>query len=186
MIDQDKSDPRVRRATRLAIANSDLLEAAAAIELAITTPNADGLTYEPQCIARQCYVTTAVVAYARPFSDNRGPADADPRIDLARYSAAAEFSMQIHELAMRLRNKAFAHAEATVRSCQLLAHSEENTLILATPKDRPEDALDFMSFKAHVDALLGYVQNDLHSLSSELQKEPGKLGGAVEIVVRES
>lgn len=57
----------------------------------------------------KCYETTAIVSYARPFSQSRG---ALPRLEMTSIGVTLTLEQQqLHEKLITLRNKKFAHSD---------------------------------------------------------------------------
>lgn len=181
-VHQDFARPKVKFATRIAMAHRDLLEAADFLD-ALTNLPTDWPHRSQEEAARRGLLSAAIVYYAKSFTTNRGIHLADPRlVPLFQVEDVATF----HQNLMALRHKVVAHSDATAVPAQILDHNQPGMLVVATPKKHPLDGLDIKHFGCHIDAILSDLRTMLHQLSEELQKVPGALGPKVHLEIMDN
>jgi hypothetical protein len=167
----------VKIATRLAMANRDLLEAARFLDALgkLQAIPGDDL---PDAVVRQSLLSSAVVSYCRPFGSNNGAGIATNQISIGLFPCADK---ALHTKLMGLRNKAVAHSDADIVPVQLLDHDKPGLLLVAELPFELAKEVSAVQLNSHISTILGQIQERLHVLSDELRAIPGALGQKVPI-----
>ena len=182
-IAQNVSNPKVKFATRLAMANRDLLEADAYLTALTALPKTSGeIDAENLDTIRLSLLASAIVSYSRPFGGNKGAGIATSQIKIDDYK---KINPTLHDKAIMLRNKAVAHGDADVVPVQIIDHNQPNHLVVAQlPFDLAKE-ISAHDLGKQVTELLVQIQQKLHALSEELRKIPGALGSPVHLTFAE-
>lgn len=180
-IAQNTALQKVKIATRLAMANRDLLEATAFLDALekVQSCLGDKLT---DAAVRQSLLSSAVVSYCRPFGSNNGAGIATKQISIDLFDSD---DTALHSELMRLRNKAVAHSDADIVPVQLLDHDKDGLLLVAELPFELAQEVSATQLKSHISNILGQIQEKLHDLSDELRKIPGALGQKVAVTFGE-
>jgi hypothetical protein len=182
-IQQNNQIPELNKATRLAMANRDLLEALEYLFVlergeekmkAFDDADAD--------VVKKSLLYSAIVAYCRPFGRNAGAGIATDRIDI---SACSGVDLVLHQKLFGLRDKAIAHADADKVPVQFLDHSHDGMMIVAWPKSDLLAGIEPKALAKQVNILLEQIQAKMHEYSDKLRAIPGALGPKVDITLHE-
>lgn len=176
---QDSFRAEVRRATRLAMANRDLLESDSYLHVLDSVPN-NWQDPDTGKWVRRALLNSAVICYAKSFSTSQGSEIADRKITLERFSNVDE---NLHSSLMNLRNSVIAHSDATAIPAQIVDHEHKALLVIANPKFDVLEEVDLGRLRAQISTLLDQVQGQLHEYSDFLRAIPGALGSKVEIAI---
>lgn len=176
-IAQNTALSKVKIATRLAMANRDLLEAAGFLDALEKLPVSLG-DKVTDAAARQSLLSSAVVSYCRPFGSNNGAGIATNQISIDSFPSADK---ALHTKLMRLRNKAVAHSDADIVPVQLLDQDKAGLMLVAEFPFELAKEVSASSLNSHISTILSQIQEKLHVLSDELRKIPGALGQKVAI-----
>ncbi|STQ90277.1 hypothetical protein [Iodobacter fluviatilis] len=176
-IAQNTALPKVKIATRLAMANRDLLEAAGFLDALEKLPVSLG-DKAADAALRQSLLSSAVVSYCRPFGANNGAGIATNQISIDLFPSVDK---TLHTKLMSLRNKAIAHSDADIVPVQLLDHDKIGWLLVAELPFELAKEVSATRLNSHISTILGQLQEKLHVLSDELRKVPGALGQKVAI-----
>ena len=95
---------------RLTLSLSDLNEAMFCLER-LTCRGSFSTASEPDFATLRALHTTAVLAYARPFTANRATADVLPKLPSRLLKGYSREQRLLHERLLKLRNEHFAHSD---------------------------------------------------------------------------
>jgi len=95
-------------------------------------------------IACQALLTAAIVAYCRPFTDNKSLGYAKQKLG-TRKLESIQIRRSLHELIMTQRNTFIAHADWSARST-MLTRSGENTLSASFTAPTAGEGVDVQEF----------------------------------------
>lgn len=180
-IAQNTALQKVKIATRLAMANRDLLEATAFLDALEKVQSCLG-DKATDAAVRQSLLSSAVVSYCRPFGSNNGAGIATNQISIGSFHNA---DTALHSKLMRLRNKAVAHSDADIVPVQLLDHDKDGLLLVAELPFELAQEVSATQLNSHISNILDQIQEKLHDLSDELRKVSGALGQKVAITFGE-
>lgn len=94
----------------------------------------------------KCYETTAIVSYARPFSESRGKI---PKLSLKMIGVKLnDESKELHDRLLNLRNRVVAHSDAEMMRMAVKFHELDIGDGKKMPYIRPafDEGLDFVGF----------------------------------------
>jgi hypothetical protein len=174
-ISQNSSLPLVKEATRLAMANRDLLEADGYLRALSDLPKPSN-DLEAVTAIEKALLSSAVVAYCRSFGGNNGAGIATNQISIKFFTSV---DVSLHKTLMEIRNKAVAHSDADIVPVQILDHDQSGLLVVAELPFILADKVSPQVFLKHIDTLLGQIQQKLHNYSDQLRAIPGALGSKV-------
>ena len=115
----DFTDKRLREQLgRIALAHTDLSEAAASIERMLELNEFDHplIRRSPDFKA---HMVCTVISYARPFGDNDSGQDVGKRLPDSALNAFSEKERKLHRRVLKLRAEEFAHADGQAASMDL-------------------------------------------------------------------
>jgi hypothetical protein len=180
-IQQNNSIPEVNVATRLVMANWDLLEAQNYM-LILGNEAAEIEALESPESVKKSLLTSAIVAYCRPFGNNKGAGIATKRIDISDYS---DIDLSLHETLIELRDKAIAHADADTLAAQFIDHGHQNMMMVTEPTFDINEKIRPTDLAKQIDSLLRQIQEKMHKYSDKLRAIPGALGLKFRITLHE-
>lgn len=181
-IQQNNQIPEVNKATRLAMANRDLLEALDYLLILERGVEKMASDIVDAGIVKKALLYSAIVAYCRPFGRNAGAGIATDRIDVSAFSGVNLF---LHQELFELRDKAIAHADADKVPVQFLDHGLDSGMVVAWPKTDLLAGIEPKTLIKQIDVLLEQIQTDMHRYSDSLRAIPGALGPKVDITLYE-
>nr|ART39929.1 J380 [uncultured bacterium] len=179
VLKQDSSRVEVRMATRLAMANRDLLESGSYLHILDSVTN-NWQDPDTGKWVQRALLNSAVICYAKSFSTNQGSEIAHRKIRLECFSNVDE---DLHSHLMNLRNRVIAHSDATAIPAQIVDHEHKGLLMIATPKFDVLEEVDPGRLRAQISTLLDQIQRQLHEYSDFLRAIPGALGSKVQITI---
>lgn len=180
-MEQDSSRAEVRKATRLAMANRDLLEADSYLHALEKLP-AGWSHSDDEASARRGLLCSAIIHYAKSFGANWSSDIADKNIHIGDYE---NVDIALHEKLLNLRNRAIAHSDPDVIPAQIIDHEHENLLIVVTRKFDVLEEIAPTEVRAQISTLLDQIQRQLHEYSDLLRTIPGALGSKIEITIHD-
>lgn len=125
----------------------------------------------------KCYETTAIVSYARPFSESRGRV---PKLSLKMIGVKLnEESKALHDQVLDLRNRVIAHSDSEMMRMAVRFHELDIGDGKKMPYIRPafDEGLDFVGFSPVQDLLNLFhtVFEGLYlTIMEEARKHPDK------------
>jgi hypothetical protein len=178
-ITQNTMQSEVKAATRWAMAQRDLREADRYLSL-LASLDLQREGEESVATIKRALLSSAIVAYCRPFGSNKGAGIATKQICIDDF---ASVDVSLHKKLVDLRNKAVAHSDADVVPVQLLDHQHTNLLIVAELPFTLADEISVDDVLCHVDAVLCQILAKLHEYSDQLRAMPGALGPKIGITI---
>lgn len=148
------------RCRRLVISHWDLREAIATAERLVAL-GPFGSRTGPEELERRARTLATVVAYARPFSNNRGAA-VDRRLNVDEITLSPE-QRELHGELLRLRDQVFAHSDAEEAEVSL-SRNVHGDLVTTLVDPRP-----LMRLK-HAERVLELAQQVSGWIDGELAK----------------
>lgn len=126
-------------------------------------------------VIRRALLTSAIVAYSRPFTQNE--TDSNPNatsqlsVSLKKLLSARE--VELHELLIALRHKALAHSSYSLKPVGRVQGSNRGFLLAGRPFDVLSQPLDHKELITMCAKLEAHCENKMFSLNRQIASHEG-------------
>lgn len=129
-------------------------------------------------VIKRALISSAIIAYSRPFCKNNGPKNRSVPFILGGYQKRLSANqIKIHKLILSLRNKAIAHSDYQLKPTHP-SISDGTVIQWSKPFDilneLSKEKLNLLLFQENIECLIRFTIDKIYELQDEIVKQfPG-------------
>jgi hypothetical protein len=128
----------------------------------------DKLTSFPDAVTKRSLLTSAIVAYARPFTNNGSTQDATSTLGVNPKKLLTADEHELHQRLLSLRNEVVAHTEFDRKPVQRLSGSATGFTMTGRVFDLLNQPIDLALFRKMCEVLQGYCFSKMMELNAQI------------------
>lgn len=123
-------------------------------------------------VIRRALLTSAIVAYSRPFTQNEtdSNSNATPQLSVNIKAILSAKQLELHELLITLRHKALAHSSYAFKPVGRVKGSKRGFLLSGRPFDVLSQPLDHKELITMCAKLEAHCENKMFSLNRQIAR----------------
>jgi hypothetical protein len=126
-------------------------------------------------VTRRALISSAIVAYARPFTVNSGGANSEstPQLSVSLSKVLDPSELELHERLLALRNEVVAHTDFDRKPVQRLQGTATGFTMQGKLFDLLSEQIDYVTFERMCGALKSHCVTDMLNLNGKIVAEEG-------------
>lgn len=132
-----------------------------------------GYSPDLSLVLQRALLTAAVIAYARPFTKNRGHRDglATARLPIAVADVLDHDKRALHNRIIDLRDRGIAHSDYSLKPTRRVARQDTAIMTWSKPFDILSELIDVQAFRDLAWAMHCHCVNAIFALGKQLQDQ---------------